>query len=413
MRVPTNIIRYILGIVFIFSGLIKANDPIGLAYKMREFFVVWEQQSSILKSISLLDREFYLSIFLILLEVGLGVALIMGNYKRVVGSLILVLLVFFTFLTGYANFGGTNLITSCGCFGDCIPLTVNQSFSKDLILLVMALFIFAYWHYIKPLFTFKISIAIVAGSVVLTGLFMWYVLNHLPVKDCSAFATGTSIKQKLFGDAPLKNKGANTQNQTSVLRKDIFYIYSKAKDTLKIPQDEFVSADSKYGNIEDSGYNYVRIDTVEVKSKKQDKNNNVANYKFSDPKKQELIEAFTLRDQNANDVTTDILGDTINKHFILFINKTSPSYLSSDDKAALEAILAVNNKAKVHLCGIAVSNLQAMGKYNVVDILSVDDTVIKAITRTNTVLMVLDKGVIKAKYAATDVKKGIDKWLLK
>src|ERR1700759_784783 len=121
------IIRWIVGLLFIFSGLIKANDPLGLSYKMQEFFEVWNMPS--------LDAyTLGLSIVMIVFEILAGVAVIIGWRMRLFAWLLLLLIIFFSFLTGYAVISGK--IRECGCFGNCIPLQAMGSFIKDLVLLL-------------------------------------------------------------------------------------------------------------------------------------------------------------------------------------------------------------------------------------------------------------------------------------
>ena len=99
MKKSVVIIRWIVGLLFIFSGLIKANDPLGLSYKMQEFFEVWnwgEIQSFTLP----------LSIIMNVFEVVAGVAIIIGWRMKLFSWLLLLLIIFFSFLTGYAMFSG-------------------------------------------------------------------------------------------------------------------------------------------------------------------------------------------------------------------------------------------------------------------------------------------------------------------
>src|SRR3990170_6653120 len=135
MKHLLTISRIIVGILFIFSGLIKANDPLGLSYKMQEFFEVWGWHA-------LNDYTLAFSVLMIAFEIIAGVAVLVGWQMRLFSWLLLLLIIFFTFLTGYALFSGK--IRECGCFGDCIPLTADQSFIKDLILMVFILVIFAF-----------------------------------------------------------------------------------------------------------------------------------------------------------------------------------------------------------------------------------------------------------------------------
>src|SRR6201746_55580 len=124
------VIRWIVGLLFIFSGLIKANDPLGLSYKMQEFFEAWNWYS-------LNDYTLVLSLIMNVFEVLAGIAVIIGWRMKLFSWLLLLLIIFFAFLTGYAVFSGK--IKTCGCFGDCLPLTPVQSFIKDLILFVLIL----------------------------------------------------------------------------------------------------------------------------------------------------------------------------------------------------------------------------------------------------------------------------------
>src|SRR3954470_3311205 len=93
------IIRWVVGILFIFSGLVKANDPLGLSYKMQEFFEVWNLHA-------LNDYTLVFSITMIAFEIIAGVAVLLGWKMKIFSWLLLALILFFTFLTGYALFSG-------------------------------------------------------------------------------------------------------------------------------------------------------------------------------------------------------------------------------------------------------------------------------------------------------------------
>src|SRR6476646_4699033 len=151
-----NTARLLVGILFIFSGLVKANDPLGLSYKMQEFFELWSSELTtghfFLKGglIGFFDflhqQSLSLSIFMITLEIIAGVALLLGWKKNFILWLLLTLIVFFTFLTGYAYLSGK--FTNCGCFGDCLPITPLTSFLKDVILLILIIVLLSGVKYI-------------------------------------------------------------------------------------------------------------------------------------------------------------------------------------------------------------------------------------------------------------------------
>ncbi len=194
MKLLTTISRYFVGVLFIFSGLIKANDPLGFAYKLQEFFDVFGQYPVL----NIFDSPFWhglvleMSIMICIVEVVLGIALLLGAYTRIVSWILLLMMIFFTFLTGFAAITGQ--ITECGCFGDAIPLSTMQSFYKDLILTTMVLIIFFGRQYIRPVFKKKRNSDIALGAgVLLTVIFTLNAYHHLPYIDFRPYAEGNDI----------------------------------------------------------------------------------------------------------------------------------------------------------------------------------------------------------------------------
>ena len=180
--------RSLVGILFIFSGLVKANDPLGLSYKMQEFFEVW--------NFHWLDNyTLAFSIIMIVFEIVAGVAILLGWRMRLFSWLLLLLIIFFTFLTGYAYLSGK--VRECGCFGDCIPLTAGQSFTKDLVLLVLILFLFAARDQIKPVLKAVASVAVLILATIFSIAFQCHVLVHLPTIDCLPYKVHNNILEKM------------------------------------------------------------------------------------------------------------------------------------------------------------------------------------------------------------------------
>src|SRR5690606_37306167 len=118
------------------------------SYKMEEFFEV-------LHLTFLHPFAVTFSVVMIAFEIIAGVALLLGYAFRTFSYLLLLLIIFFTFLTGFALFSGK--VKECGCFGDCIKLTAKESFIKDLILLILIGFLFAFRNKIKPLLPKKLN----------------------------------------------------------------------------------------------------------------------------------------------------------------------------------------------------------------------------------------------------------------
>ncbi|WP_395811193.1 BT_3928 family protein [Daejeonella sp.] len=206
-----NIKRAIVGLLFIFSGLIKANDPLGFGYKLQEYFEVFH--------ISFLnDYAVAIAILLCTLEIVLGALLLLGFWSSKVAWGLLVIIIFFTFLTFYSAF--FEVVTSCGCFGDAIPLTPWQSFIKDIVLLSMILQIFIKRKEILPVITGKKVQQFIAALILILSLgFGLFTYSYLPILDFLPYKIGNNIPQLMItpaGAAPdvyeitykLKNKSS-------------------------------------------------------------------------------------------------------------------------------------------------------------------------------------------------------------
>lgn len=183
-----KILRWTVGVLFIFSGLIKANDPLGLSYKMQEFFDVWGMSF-------FNDYTLGLSLFMNLLEIVTGLALLIKYpYKQTLWVL-LVLIIFFSFLTGYALFSGK--IKTCGCFGDCIPLSPKTSFIKDIVLFLAIVILLINHKKVKTNLHKAWGIIILLVGSFGVGYGQYYVLQHLPVIDCLPYKVGKDIKEQM------------------------------------------------------------------------------------------------------------------------------------------------------------------------------------------------------------------------
>ncbi|WP_443944575.1 BT_3928 family protein [Pedobacter sp. AW1-32] len=210
--------RLFVGILFIFSGLIKANDPLGFGYKLQEYFEVFHMDF-------LSGMATGIAILLCTLEIVLGALLLLGFWAKKVSWGLLLLIIFFTLLTFIS--AAFKVVTSCGCFGDAIPLTPWQSFGKDVILLLLIIFIFVNKKLITPLFSKEstqrgISIAVVLVSL----LFGLYTYNFLPIVDFLPYKVGAHIPSLMVippGEKPdefeimyhLKNKKTKDEKDMS------------------------------------------------------------------------------------------------------------------------------------------------------------------------------------------------------
>jgi len=197
MKYLVHICRILVGGLFIFSGLIKLNDPLGFSYKLQEYF------SEEVLNLPFLDGyALGISVFVVVLEVVLGVFLLIGYKKKFTVWLLLAMIVFFTFLTFYAAY--FEVVKDCGCFGDFLKLKPWESFNKDLILLILILVLVVGMKHIKPIFS-KFPTTILALLGFIGSLwFGYHVLMHLPTWDFRAYAVGKNIADGMVvpEDAP-------------------------------------------------------------------------------------------------------------------------------------------------------------------------------------------------------------------
>lgn len=185
MRFLINILRVLVGSLFVVSGLIKANDTIGFSYKLIEYFQVFNIDWMIPLALTC-------AIWICIFEILLGIMLLMGSKINITIWSLLIMILFFTFLTFYSAY--FNKVTDCGCFGDAIKLSPWESFYKDIVLLLSILFLFLKKDIIKPLFLKKQRV-IHFLVIILSFFFIYYSYNHLPIKDFRPYAVGKNIKE--------------------------------------------------------------------------------------------------------------------------------------------------------------------------------------------------------------------------
>ena len=234
MKYLVNISRILVGLLFIFSGLIKINDPVGFSFKLEEYF-----GPTVFNIDFLLPYVLPLAIFIVVLEVLLGVFLLIGLKKEFTIYSLFAMIVFFTFLTWYSAY--FNKVTDCGCFGDAIKLTPWESFTKDVILLVLIVIIMIGLKYIKPLFNNKLLYIFPSISLILCILIVNQVLSHLPLIDFRPYKVGANI---------IDNMVIPEDSKKAVFRYDWLFNINGEKKVI-----------STSGNFPDSEGTFVSVET--------------------------------------------------------------------------------------------------------------------------------------------------------
>ncbi len=210
MKLLTGISRLLVGCLFIFSGFIKANDPIGFSYKLTEYY-------SIFGTDFLQHGEVFQAMFICVIEIVLGVCVLIGTRMKLSSWLLLLMIIFFTFLTGFtaisnwfyenpdhsrtqwfAGLLGFNprelyYMKDCGCFGDFIKLTPWQSFLNDLILLVLIVIIFIRRNHIRAFFAKILQTNLIIFFALLSGFFTTYCYLYTPTFNFLYWDKGNDV----------------------------------------------------------------------------------------------------------------------------------------------------------------------------------------------------------------------------
>lgn len=187
------ICRIMVSALFLYSGFVKANDYIGFAYKLEEYFTVFGTNFPALKwffdfFVPLAEpMAWFISVF----EVALAVALVMGFKMNLTAWLTLIMMIFFTLLTGYSHVTGS--VTDCGCFGDALKIEPWESFLKDIFLTIMLIPIFLVRKSIRAVPNSKIAGWATAVTFFVTGIFSYYCHENLPVVDYRAYKVGIDL----------------------------------------------------------------------------------------------------------------------------------------------------------------------------------------------------------------------------
>jgi uncharacterized membrane protein YphA (DoxX/SURF4 family) len=368
MKLLTHIARVLVGGLFIFSGLVKANDPKGLAFKMQEFFEVWARDGFLPKLMKIFDENALpFSIIMITLEVVLGVALLVGWQKKITTWLLFLLMLFFTFLTAFVLFTGK--IKACGCFGDCIPLTPEQTFTKDIILLVLIVFLLFTLKHIQPIAKNIISAALVLLPTLGVLYFQYYVLGHLPVKDCLPYKPGNNIVE-------LQKMPTNAVPD----KYEFMFVYKKGEETKEFPATA----------LPDSTWTF-----VDRKQKLIQKgSNNIP-----------VISDFSLTTVYGNDSTQAILA-TPGEYFVLYIKDVESLEKNwAKDIDAIKALVKTGKPIYVATPQLKVvqqrydADATLAGKFTY---LTCDATILKTVARTNPTLYKMNGAVVQQKWGYKD-----------
>ena len=185
-RLIASISRTLLGLVFIFSGVVKAIDPLGTVYKIEDYLKAFGGFFT-----ELLPMAEVAAWALIILELLLGVCMVLNIRTQWTAWVSLLFYLVMTPLTLYIAL--TNPVSDCGCFGDAVVLTNWQTFWKNVVLIILAIVLVACRKHTRQLWSNWMEVVLTVLTIVAAVAFMTWTRLHLPLKDFRPYKVGNHL----------------------------------------------------------------------------------------------------------------------------------------------------------------------------------------------------------------------------
>jgi len=364
MKILDKIVAFLVGALFIFSGGVKLVDPMGTQIKLREYFEIFASDFAHFFE-WFVPIAMPIGMFLIVLEVILGVALLFYFRMKITTRALALMIGFFTFLTFYSAY--FNKVTDCGCFGDAIPLTPWQSFTKNMMLVVLIGYLFWRSSNFTSYLSEKVGSYVLVATTIISIYIGVYAILHLPLIDFRPYAIGENIQANMIPE-----------------EQPIFeYVFEK--DGKKVVSADYLS--------EKDGYAYA--------------SHRITNEDKTIPR----ITDYNVWNEETGDFTKQSLEGT--KLFFISYN------VSESSKEEMVEIIGLVNELSEEIETIAITSSSAPDfeqfrhQYQLAAPYYYGDaTVLKAMIRSNPGLMLLREGTVLGKWHFNDVPTSAEVRLL-
>ncbi len=360
LTVLVNVCRFLLGATFVFSGFVKAIDPIGTQYKLQDYLSAISMGGFVPDIVTLLA-----SLALATLEFSLGVFVLFAIRRHLVSKIIVAFMVVMTLITLWIAL--FNPVEDCGCFGDALRLTNTETLLKNIVLLAASAVLA--W---KPLHMYRFLtrstqwIAI-NYTILFVLLLSAHCLYHLPLIDFRPYHIGMNIKKgmEIPANAP-----------------------QPEFDTTFILQKNGVKKEFTLDNYPDSSWQFVDSKTVQTKEG------------YVPP-----IHDFSIQKPNGDDITDSVL--TAKGYVFLLV---SPHLEQADDSnfGDIDLLYEYCQEQKIPFYCLTASGKKDINHW--ADITGAeypfcftDETTLKTIIRSNPGLLLLKNGTIIRKWSHNDL----------
>ena len=357
MKILIIISQIITGIVFTFSGIVKAIDPTGTQIKFEDYFHAMGLELMI-------PTALFFSFLMNAAELITGLMLLFNVLPKFTSWIALGFLAIFTPVTLWLAVA--NPVSDCGCFGDAITLTNWQTFGKNIILLIFILIIFINRKNISSYFKQKISLFIFGGFIVISFLFEFYNYNNLPIVDFRPYKVGVNI----FKNATTPPDAPKDIYETILIYKNK-KTGEKKKFTLEnYPQDTLT---------------WEFAETI----------NNLIKKGYEPP-----IHDFVITDENQDEITKQILSDKNTSYIIVSYELESGNYKYIEEIKKITEHCKKNNLNVYCFTASSEENIKSYKQIlpKNIQFCTADKKMLKTMVRSNPGLVVIKNGIIKGKF---------------
>lgn len=355
LSTAVNISRMIMAATLLFSGFVKANDPMGTVFKLQDYLSAWGLTS--IPELVLLIA----ALLMVLIEFGLGVYLLFGMRRRIISVIALIFMIVMTLFTVYVAI--YNPVSDCGCFGDAIILTNTQTLLKNILLLACAIMVFK-WHKLQmPLIGRQIYWIVSTLAMLAIISFAVYCVYSQPFIDFRPYKIGTDLREKV--DVPASQRP----------QFEVTIVYERNGETIELGIDD---------DDPDDSWTYVETRRQQLKQADAD-----------------IINDFYMQDSDGDDLAIDILEAEGNTLLL-----TAPDLLTADQSimGLINDIYDYASEAGINFIALTPSSDEARSRW--IDytgaeytFLTADERTLKTMVRGNPGLMLLHDGVVQAKWS--------------
>ena len=360
VKIITELSRIIVGATFLFSGFVKAVDPLGFTYKIQDYLISFNL-------VEFFPLALPAAVVLVVVEFLIGVFLLLGIYRKPTVILAAVFMAFFLPLTLWIAL--KNPVKDCGCFGDALIISNWETFYKNIVLGICAVVLLFYYKKITPLFSAKTAGWAAVFSVIFGFGFAVYNVVKLPVFDFRPYHIGANIPQNMYVDPAKADVVENV------------FIYSKDGS-----EQEFTEENYPWN---DSTWTFVEMKTKVIREGEKPK---IEDFHISDLTSGEDITQQVLSDANYNFLMVSYSLEDMNKKYL------------DDFKNAAD--FAENNGFGFYC--VTSSSADFIGEWSANNntdfrFAHADERVLKTMIRANPGLMLLQNGNVINKWDDSEI----------